>query len=193
MLGRQVHTESHGDEAHHAREAHFRLRFMVHAVALSAYTILLVVVGVAWDELVCVDLLDVFHAKILRFDMGRRLHAVCVPQSAHVTCLPRSTGKASPEALWIAILTPVVGIVVLCACNQLLCHFLAEVVKSARVSQSQKPQCKNKAVGLSIIYPASDPGLVIKKSKSYRNAELPRDNTLACIRAYHLCGNTPRR
>jgi hypothetical protein len=99
MLRRQAHTESHGDEAHHAREAHLRLRFMVHAIAFSAYTILLVVVGVAWDELVCVDLLDVFHAEILGFDMGRRLHAVCVPQSAHVTCLPIFTGKVSPEAL----------------------------------------------------------------------------------------------
>jgi hypothetical protein len=55
------------------------------------------------------------------------------------------------------------------------------------------PQCEDKAVGLSITHPASESGLVIKKSEGYRNAELPRDNILACIRAYHLCGNTPRR
>ena len=76
MLGRQVHTESHGDKAHHASKAHLWLHLMVHAITFSAYTILLVVVGVAWDELVCVDLLDMFHANIFSLVMRRRLHAV---------------------------------------------------------------------------------------------------------------------
>ena len=33
---RPVHTESHGDDAHHAREAHLRLRLVIQAIALGA-------------------------------------------------------------------------------------------------------------------------------------------------------------
>jgi hypothetical protein len=93
---RPVHTESHGDDAHHAGEAHLRLRLMVQAIALGAYTILLVVVGVAWDELVGVDLLDVFHADVLCFGV-RGVHAAYFCMIS--MCVQMSKGPDSLEAL----------------------------------------------------------------------------------------------
>lgn len=75
---------------------------MVDSIALGSYAILLVIVGVTWNKLVCVNLLDVFHANILHFDM-RGFQAVWVRTVS--TCIPMFTQKYLPEALWIAILT----------------------------------------------------------------------------------------
>jgi hypothetical protein len=68
------HTESHGYEGHDAAKGHLRLMFMVCVITIGPETILLVVVGVARNSFVGVDLFDM--AIFLLGAVGKSIRGV---------------------------------------------------------------------------------------------------------------------
>ena len=57
-------TKRHGYQTHRPAKAHLRYMLVVLVIAVGSEAVLLVVVRVAWDPLLGVDLLDVLHATL---------------------------------------------------------------------------------------------------------------------------------
>lgn len=63
-------TKCHGNERHDPVEGHLTLVVMVLVVTVCPETVLFVIVRVAWDPLVCMDLLDMVDFRFLFLGCG---------------------------------------------------------------------------------------------------------------------------